>query len=652
MNTVYATRRVLEGLGLDPDTGPLIEWRTPGPPEPTPATANHIGDTLLATGAGQTEIDLPAGVEPGDLLVLAMGTGGLAGSVPGCDDPRMVDVVVYPAVGLNAHQLVAYGFADDTLDPLSISLVDGENNGGAALSAYRITGVISTIVAHGNDTGADDITCEPAIPDGATLAVLALTGQIADHENPDGWTVDAEQHGSSMYATTWHSDSPPTVETFAHGWWLALTIGLADGAPPDVEIEWFTDVDRTRALISYQIGYGRADAVSKIAPLQVTVKAYAVWADPPEIGDPFRITLNDAAADVLGLTHEQAARFTGEITDVQLDPDTKTWTVIGVHQLARETRPTLDLTTAGPATIHDRVLEILSAIHADVGTIDAGGQTVAAPTDLAAASALLDLVSDSGPGQIVTQPNGLVDWHGRDHRRNIVSTLTLEAAEILSRITWAKHVGSVVNIATITYAGGQVTVTDSASVERRGPYTTSVSTALAAHDDAVSLGILIVGRRTIPAWAVPTLLLDVSRTVDLAHLADVFKARHSDRITVDGLPASGPIVGSFDFFLEGYAESAAPRSWQIGLSVTDPALSGVSIRWMDVDPELEWLEVDPALRWLDVARMEDPALLGTPAVTFDGGDSTTTGPYDPTFDGGDSTTTGPYGPTVDEGTAA
>lgn len=417
---------------------------------------------------------------------------------------------------------------------------------------------------------------------------------------------------------------------------------------------WTTDVDRSASLVSYAPSYGRQDAISKPGPVQVSVVGASELADPPEIGDRFRITLCDAAADELGLTEDESARFTGEVTDVQVDPERRTWSVIGIHELARESRVTIDLTTEPAETVQERMLEILDLIGADIGTVDAGGQLVLPPTDQQAASSLLDLTSDSSAGNVVPQLDGNVDWHGRDHRRGAVSRITLTAEEILSAITWAKHVAGVVNIATITYGANlQIVVTDHASVSARGPYPISVATALVERDDAFSLGTLIVGRRAAPAWVLPELQLDVARSVDAAHLADLLKLRHSHRITVSDLPATGPITGTTEFFLEGISESAMPRAWRMGLSVTDPALSGVSIRWIDVTAptfppvtldagdvtaagpytstidggdanavgaaDLEWAAVYPEIRWFDVARIEDPSELGTYERTYDGG---------------------------------
>lgn len=651
--TTYAgvTVDVLEALGLDPAAAPLFEWQTLGPAEPVAPTIIHVGDTTLsAAGGDKTHIDLPAGTEAGDLLVLTIGAGGLAGSMPTCVDARMVISQQYPSANINAHLLVGYGIADDSGDPLTITLHDGEANGGATLTVYRVTGTITTVVANGNLAGGDDVPFEIPIPDDAALAVLALAGHFVSGPVLPDWTRDGSQHGANTYAQTFRSAGVPVADTYSSGWWLALTIGFSD-VDPEGDVAWNPDPDRSRSLISYALSYGRADATSKVPPTQITIKAAIPRADPPEIGDLFRIALTAGAADALGLTEDEAARFTGEVTDVQIDPESRTWTVIGVHQEARQGRTVVDLTATAPATLHDRVGAVLARIGATAGAIDAGGQVLATPDAPATGSGLLDLASDSAPGQVVTQLHGVVDWHSRDHRRGAISALTLTASEILSAITWAKRVGSLVNVATINYASGSVVVTDHASADARGEYPITVTTSLVDRDDALSLGTLIVGRRASPAWDLPTLQVDPARTVDPDHLAALLRLRHSTRLTVDGLPDNGgPVVGDAEFYAEGFTDTGSRFSWRLALAVTDPALSGVSIRWMDVDPDLEWLAVHPEIRWIDVARIEDPALLGTPVFVLDGGDAATT-PTGDTYDGGDASTSS-FTRTIDGGLAA
>src|SRR5262249_40353994 len=154
----------------------------------------------------------------------------------------------------------------------------------------------------------------------------------------------------------------------------------------------------------------------------------------------------------------------------------------------------------------------------------------------ATGSSLLDVVADSTLGQTVQDLDGRIDWHDPGHRRGADPVLELDAGEILSAITWAKHVGTVINIATVNYAGGSGHVTDPASVTARGEYPLTVTTALTSETDARRLGSLMVGRFGKPAWDVPILTVDVARTVDAGHLADVLKLRHADRLTITGLP--------------------------------------------------------------------------------------------------------------------
>lgn len=444
---------------------------------------------------------------------------------------------------------------------------------------------------------------------------------------------------------------------------ILVSLGLdpeADGPliewrTPDDGGDWITDADRSHGLISYATTYGRPDARSKVPPGQVSMRGAREIAEAPDLGDLFRITLCDPAAAALGLTEDEAARFTGEITDVTLDQAGRTWTAIGVGTLARKARRALDLTLSGTAAADVQWLDVITGLDlADiVDEVETTLTLLAAPSAPAPGSTLLDVIASSTLGQTVQDLDGLVSWHDPEHRRGAIPVLTLGASEILNQITWAKHVGSVVNVAIVNYRGGTITVTDHASVGARGEYPLTVTTTLTTASDARALGSLIVGRFSTPAWDLPILTVDVPRTVDPAHLAEVLEIRHADRLTITDLPAEGPIAGASDFYVEGFGETAARYVWRLGLSVSDPRLSGVSIRWIDVlapdfppvtvdgghsgdggpftltidgghsgdvgGSQLPWENVYHAIRWLDVAAMEDPADLGAYARTYDGG---------------------------------
>ena len=413
---------------------------------------------------------------------------------------------------------------------------------------------------------------------------------------------------------------------------------------------WTDDPDRSHALVNYAVTYGRGDATSSTKPVQVSVTAAADLADPPEVSDLFRLTLCPAAATVLGLTGDGPVRFTGEVTDVLIDPDRGTWQVVGVSVRARLGRHPLDLTGSVAATAHDRVTGVLAAIAAPVGTVDPDDTLLSTPGQVTDANTLLAEVVTSTTGQLVDQPSGLTDWHSPEHRRGAVPVLSVAAGEILSAITWAERVGSVLNMATINYTGGSVTITDHGSVGTRGEYPTTVTTVLAAADDAEALGTLVVGRYADPVWDLPTLTVDPVRTIAPASLPALLRLLHGDRVTITDLPPSGPVAGVQDFFVEGFTETAARWAWRIGLAVTDPRLSGVTIRWTDIDHCLKWVEVDPTLSWLDLAHVEDPDDLSSGTHVVDGGDAATT-PGPCMWAGGDAATTTTLD-MIDGGTAA
>jgi hypothetical protein len=231
--------------------------------------------------------------------------------------------------------------------------------------------------------------------------------------------------------------------------------------------------------------------------------------------------------------------------------------------------------------------------------------------------------------------------------------MTLTPAEILNDLTWEQHVGAIVTQATVNYTGGSVTVNDPDSEDVRGEYAITVTTTLTDHDAAAELGSLIVGRRALPTWDIPTLNVDVARSVTPSNRPRLLKLRHGSRINLDDLPDVGAwLAGDHDVFVEGFTHKAARWSWQLGLSVTDPTLSGVVLRWKDVDPDLTWADVLPDLRWLDLARILTSGDLETgptPNLVLDGGDASTTA-HARTFDGGEASTTS-HDRTIDGGAA-
>jgi hypothetical protein len=480
---------------------------------------------------------------------------------------------------------------------------DGKNK---AAGTVEITGYIAWETASTDVVevvGAQLISEFRAVSDGSRPP--GFTTELRDAGQPTrfgGVTAPAQ---SSLYWGQKIATDPATLQDEPVG-----ALGADPGSPG---LGWVADPDRSAGLIGWSVDYGRSDSTDPTRPVQVTVGLAAELAGPcPPIGEPFRLALAADAAAALDLDPGLAVRFTGEVTDAIVDTVRGVHTVTGVGRLGRASRR--PLSPRWPREDDGaRMARILAAVDLEVGTIDPGTAALLSPNP-ATAGALIEQVVQSTGGQVVEQPTGVVDWHDAEHRRGAVVALTLDASEILNDVKWQQHVGDVVNSVQVSYGPDEteILVTDPTSIEAREVYPARLSTALVTASDAHSLGSLILSRRSLPVWQLPALSLDLRRTATAAKLPALLALRHGDRIEVTGLPVEGPYAGTVEFFVEGYTEAATGDAWRLALSVSDPTLSGVAVRWADVDPPLTWLDVDPTLTWLDLGRIEDAALLGTP----------------------------------------
>lgn len=411
---------------------------------------------------------------------------------------------------------------------------------------------------------------------------------------------------------------PPTDDRF----WtnrLATALGLVD-KQPIVEVRRWAggsydlDVDLSHALAGYTITYGRVGATGPADPIKATLTLSTRYAGPtPESGTRLQVALCEPVRIALGLS--SAARFTGEVTDPSVNHASRTTTLVCIGRLGRGNRIPVDGTAWPVESDGARVPRILEEAVGGlwVSGIDPGTAVLAPPTRVEPAVKLLDNAINSTGGQVVEGTGGVVAWHDANHRRGVNPSLTLSAGEVFRSITWAQRVGDVVNDVTVkTASGDTVRVVDDLSADREtgyGPYPASVDTDLVDEEDAYALGTLLVGRRARPAWTLPDVQVDLLRTIGLDDLGPVLDLRHGDRVLLDGLPIGCPVPPKV--FVEGWTETATPTSWRLVVNVSDPMLSGVSPRYMDVPATdaYQYLDIDPAMRYIDVARTEDPAEL-------------------------------------------
>jgi hypothetical protein len=423
-----------------------------------------------------------------------------------------------------------------------------------------------------------------------------------------------------------------------------IPLGALDG-PDAPETGWTAHAERTAALVGLTVTYGAPDSATRPRPLQADVElAITVAGDCPPAGDRFRLCLSDAAAAALSLDPDDAILFTGEVTDPTIDPRRGVHRVTAAGVLGRNFRRTIAALGWPVQTDAARAERIMDRADIEIGEIADGTVDLAAPEQDDTAGALLDRVTGSTGGAVVEQPAGPVDYLGPDHRRGSTVTLTLDASNIDNALTWSQHVDDILNEVEVAYSGGTVLVQDPASVDTRGVYPGRVGTDLLTASEAYSLGQLVVGRRAEPVWQLPNLEVDLMHAVDDELRGQILTLRHGDLIEVTDIPAPHAYTGDVKLYVEGWSTTVTrpwqgrPWRWRHTLFVSDRTLSGVSIRWMDVDPDLAWADVDPTLTWFGVATIiDDEDLLGEPGsgdLVYDGGGPFTIA-WDTVIDAGD-----------------
>jgi hypothetical protein len=429
---------------------------------------------------------------------------------------------------------------------------------------------------------------QPPAPGVASQAVLSAAGL---DPSPDGADAPAQQ---------WWDMDPGDAETYSP----ARSIGL----------------------YGYSINYGSRDPLSGPQPITLTVQVMVPIGEHIGIGDRFRLRLCAPLAAVLGLDDDTGAiRATAIVTDSQADPMVMydlpphgpaiMYTIAATGWAPRYASARVDGTGWPTEAAGVRIGRILDGIGL-AGTVPADGPDVLPPAAPGTFLEALAAVTDSINGRVVEQPHGLLDYLPADSRRGTLPAYSLDASEIIGTpFSWRESVGDIINTADVRYGSGTgeaVTVTNPASADPRrgvGTYATARTTVLAEEADASAYGTGLVGRRAWPFPQLPAVAVDLARSgLELARIAALFATRVGTRVAFTSMPAGSPWEDlPRGCFTEGYTETATAFAWRISLVVSDPAVSGVGLRYIDVPAGVSYLDVRNGLSYLDVARIEDPA---------------------------------------------
>lgn len=374
------------------------------------------------------------------------------------------------------------------------------------------------------------------------------------------------------------------------------------------------DPNRSAALYSAKITHGTDDPRDHANPPTATLVLYRAPGTPgaamtlPQLGQrlQFRAATNLTTWAGAGAA-EKLTRFTGEVTDVQIDPVRHLVTVTAAGFRARANRVNLNVETWRRERDGARVARTLDACGLPAvaaGTIDPGTVPLLPPDGpTRRASEILNDTATSSLGRIVERRTGAIDWHDSAHRAGATSRLTLTPDNLLNDFEWTQRAGDLTNRVTVRYGDRQETTIDATA--GGDAWEDQIATSLPAHAQAALVGAITAGRYRTPRWRLPAVELDLVRTLPPALLQPVLALQAGDLITLDNLPAGGPYT-TRQVFIEGIQEQLTARAWRLTLHVSDIEIGAAPLRWIDLDTPRPWTALNPTRDWLGVAAITNP----------------------------------------------
>ena len=350
-------------------------------------------------------------------------------------------------------------------------------------------------------------------------------------------------------------------------------------------------------LADVTINMGRSDVDAQPIASSATIALEPVEREltaPFTVGGSLRLLVADAPVVGELLVGEELVgyagpRFTGTVTDAELDVDRLTLTAIG--PLAAASRVPLDPSTWPLEPWSARCARVFAAagvpvlVEPDPGfdpLLEAPQVDPASPMLL---GAYLPSLADAVGAAICDGPDGVVVCQALGARATRdVELVELDPALVAYAPAWHQTL-EVANDVSVQYGPDQgvstTRSTDVASIGRYKQRATSIETTR-LHDegDAAIRARTVLSRRAYPRWGMPAAPLLEPRPLAVG-----------DRVQITELPPASP-VPSWAPLLEGWIDRIDGPRWTIDLALSDPVLSGLGLTWADVDAYGPWAWVD------------------------------------------------------------
>jgi hypothetical protein len=170
------------------------------------------------------------------------------------------------------------------------------------------------------------------------------------------------------------------------------------------------------------------------------------------------------------------------------------------------------------------------------------------------------------------------------------------------QLTTQSFAGDISTSVAVSYAGGEVIVTDAGAVLEFGRLTRQFETNLANLSNADTWAERYLAGHSGPVVKLGQVAARLDILTDDQLRDDLLDIDVNDGVLLQGIPATFGLTFRRTF-VEGITWSVDRERIQVALDLSDAALSIAFVRWSSVNPSLAWQDVSATLTWQDATTV-------------------------------------------------
>lgn len=187
--------------------------------------------------------------------------------------------------------------------------------------------------------------------------------------------------------------------------------------------------------------------------------------------------------------------------------------------------------------------------------------------------------------------------------------VTLPASQVVWEPVWAATTNTVLNDVTVSYGTSDpqdtVNLTDATSISTFGRRTYELTTGIANIGDATSRAQLVITAQSQQRWQLGTVEV-LMQNLTTPQRTAVLALTSGDRVLVTNLPQPAP-YSQFIGVVEGWGETYTPGEHRLSLSLSDPRYSYAVVTWGEAPVAATWGGIPAANDWADIVLPSDLA---------------------------------------------